>query len=214
MSIFEYECQVAVNGYQVINLDASLSPDRPRVLEARSKQTRRFNLFEFSSSVFLEFAQTPPTEDGIKEFADRYGPIIDNFPEWIEWWVSEIREMHRIVKLWEMSKRKGDYRGLTRAVGKKLIEAGYGEEQPGVIVELLLKGDASSASPRICIRPRTLLHALWAQLVLAIDGNLNLRACVQCRKWFTLEARRGRSDKVYCSDACRMRAYRERKGRR
>jgi hypothetical protein len=43
---------------------------------------------------------------------------------------------------------------------------------------------------------------------------LNLRACVQCRKWFTLEAGRGRSDKEYCSNACRMRAYRKRKGGR
>jgi hypothetical protein len=39
-----------------------------------------------------------------------------------------------------------------------------------------------------------------------------LRTCVQCRKWFTLEAGRGRSDKEYCSNACRMRAYRKRKG--
>ena len=47
--------------------------------------------------------------------------------------------------------------------------------------------------------------------VLAIDGNMNLGKCVQCRKWFRLDAGRGRSDKQYCSNACRMRAYRKRK---
>src|SRR5262249_40548289 len=67
-------------------------------------------------------------------------------------------------------------------------------------------------SPKLCIRPVTLQEALWTQLVLAIDKNVNLGACVQCRKWFTLEAGRGRPDKKYCSNACRMRAYRKRKG--
>jgi hypothetical protein len=77
---------------------------------------------------------------------------------------------------------------------------------------LFLKEDPLSASARLCIRPHSLRDAIWAQLVLAIDGNVNLRGCVECRKWFTLEAGRGRSDKEYCSNACRMRAYRKRKG--
>jgi hypothetical protein len=79
-------------------------------------------------------------------------------------------------------------------------------------VELHLREDPLSASARLCIRPNSLAHALWAQLLLAIDGNANLAACVQCRKWFTMEAGHGRSDKEYCSNACRMRAYRKRKG--
>jgi hypothetical protein len=59
-----------------------------------------------------------------------------------------------------------------------------------------------------------LISPAVAPLILAIDGNLNLRSCVQCRKWFTLEAGKGRSDKEYCTNACRMRAYRKRKGTR
>jgi hypothetical protein len=86
-----------------------------------------------------------------------------------------------------------------------------GDFLPGVPVELLLKEDPLSGSARLCIRPRSLINALWAQFLLAIDGNVNLGACVQCRKWFTLEPGRGRSDKEYCSNACRMRAYRKRK---
>jgi hypothetical protein len=82
----------------------------------------------------------------------------------------------------------------------------------GVPLELLLKKDPLSNSARLCIHPRSLWNALWVELLLAIDGNQNLRACVQRRKWFTLEAGQGRSDKEYCSNACRMRAYRKRKG--
>jgi hypothetical protein len=201
-ALFEFECQVAVNGYQ-INFD--------RNLQARSKRIRRFDLFKVNSSAFLEFAQTPATEDGIKDFADRYGLMIFDDDEPIEWWFAEIRQMHRMVELWEMSKSTRDYSKLIRAVRKKLILAGFEDERPGVKVELHLREDPLSASARLRVIPETLLTALWTQLVLAIDGNLTLRGCVQCRKWFTLEAGRGRSDKQYCSNACRMRAYRERK---
>ena len=202
-ALFEFECQVAVNGYQ-INFD--------RNLQARSKRIRRFDLFKVNSSAFLEFAQTPATEDGIKDFADRYGLMIFDDDEPIEWWFAAIRQMHRMVELWEMSKSTRDYSKLIRAVRKKLILAGFEDERPGVKVELHLREDPLSASARLRVVPETLLTALWTQLVLAIDGNLILRGCVQCRKWFTLEAGRGRSDKEYCSNACRMRAYRERKG--
>src|SRR5262249_40163261 len=49
--------------------------EKRRVLQPRSERTRRFDLFKKSSRAFLEFAQTPTTEDGIKGFADRYGPL-------------------------------------------------------------------------------------------------------------------------------------------
>src|SRR5690242_17993277 len=95
-SLLEYECRVPVNGYEVVTRSAVAatlktkypsnhkiidqwllagSRSRSRILRPRSKQTRRFNLFEFNPSAFLEFAQTPVTEDGLKNFVDRYGPL-------------------------------------------------------------------------------------------------------------------------------------------
>jgi hypothetical protein len=158
------------------------------------------------------------TPDAIKELAERYGPLFPDegarkqlgrdFQD-ISWWSMSIREMRRTVELWETSKRTGDFSKMIRVVQKKYVAADW---EPGVVVNLLLKEDPLSAYARLCIRPHSLLHALWAQFLLAIDGNQNLDACVQCRKWFTLEAGRGRSDKEYCSNACRMRAYRKRKG--
>jgi hypothetical protein len=200
-ALWEYYCQVPVNGYEVITDD-----EWGAKIQARSKQTKRFDLFKYNSSAFLDFAQTPATEDGIKDFADRYGPL---FPagDVIKFWSEEIRTMHRTVELWNMSKKTGDFRKLISVVRKTFLKVGLVDEEPGVTVELFLKEDPLSA----CIRPRTLLHALWAQLVLAIDGNMDLGVCVQCRKWFRLDAGRGRSDKQYCSNACRMRAYRKRK---
>jgi len=221
-AIFEYECQVCVDGYDVITdyypdedpRDKRRAKRIGRLLLARSKRIRRFDLFKNTSSAFLEYA-TLTTEDGIKDFTNRYGPLYTpmKHTEPIVFNFSDVRAMRRMVKLWEMSNSTSDYSKLNRAVQKTLIDETLYDSPTGVTVELRLKEDPLSGSARLSILPHTLLHALWVQLVLAIDGNVSLRACVQCRKWFTLEAGRGRSDKEYCSDACRMRAYRKRKAR-
>src|SRR6266436_733266 len=113
-ALLEYECRVPVGGYEVVTIEhPGLFDQHPpttkkiRMLQARSKRTRRFDLFEFSSSAFVEFAQTPLTEHGIRDFADRYGPLADDpIGQGFEWgrtiygWSASIREMHRTVKLW------------------------------------------------------------------------------------------------------------------
>ena len=58
--------------------------------------------------------------------------------------------------------------------------------------------------------PNSLAGALWLQFAHAIERNSDFRQCNECRIWFELSAQSGRSDKVYCSNACRSRAYRKR----
>jgi hypothetical protein len=249
--LMEYECRVALDGYEVITFE--LPPGSPwTVLQPRSKQTRRFDLFEESSDAFLEFAQTELSEDGIKAFADHYGLLegqdpLTLDPEWFAneglkdlglalddtarpkpgqlqphrddlSWARDISDMYQAVKLWEMSVSTGDFSEIIRRVQNRHLSFWLSRlSRDGVSVELLLKKDPLSGSARLCIRPYSLLGALWAQFALAIDGGANLGACKQCGKWFMLEAgrgRSGRSDKEYCSDACRMRAYRKRKSSR
>jgi hypothetical protein len=106
----------------------------------------------------------------------------------------------------------GDFAKLIRLLEQKRDK--YPRDRgAGVAANVLLKKDPMSSSARLCIRPNGLVNALWTQLAFAIDGHINLGSCVECRGWFTLEAGRGRSDKEYCSDACRMRAYRKRKNK-
>lgn len=121
--------------------------------------------------------------------------------------------MRRAVRLWEKSKTTGDFTKVIRIV-ERLFLRDDPELTPGVGVNVLLKKDPLSALARLCIRPTSLFEGLWCQFVLAVDGNVNLRTCTECKKWFTVKAGKGRSDKEYCSDACRMRAYRKRKNKR
>src|SRR5262245_49745720 len=94
-ALLEFECQVPVDGYEVIT--HPLRREKSRVLQPRSERHRRFDLFDFNSSAFLEFAQTPATEDGIKDFADRYG-VLNQTPSRIERWSDSIREMRQAVE--------------------------------------------------------------------------------------------------------------------
>lgn len=58
--------------------------------------------------------------------------------------------------------------------------------------------------------PQSLIGALWLQFALAIDGNKDYRRCEECRSWFEVSPEGARTTRVYCSTACRVRAYRRR----
>ncbi len=64
------------------------------------------------------------------------------------------------------------------------------------------------------ITPDCLLDFLWLQFATAIAGGVRYQSCVECGAWFIVAPGRGREDKKFCSDACRMRAYRKRKAER
>jgi hypothetical protein len=66
---------------------------------------------------------------------------------------------------------------------------------------------------RLRFAPKNLLGALWLQLAQAIAGGSEYRPCPQCRRLFEISRVAGRTDKVYCSNACRVQAFRFRRER-
>lgn len=79
---------------------------------------------------------------------------------------------------------------------------------------LFLTHDRGDGAPRMDEHyiPDSLLSALWLQFVQAVGGNKRYTKCQApgCGRWIELAPGSNRSDKLYCSDACRMRAYRHR----
>ncbi len=74
-----------------------------------------------------------------------------------------------------------------------------------------LEESAPATRPQIRLVPHGLIGALWLQLAQSIDGDRDYRRCSECLTWFEIAPGSGREDKRYCSNACRMRAYRKRK---
>jgi hypothetical protein len=70
---------------------------------------------------------------------------------------------------------------------------------------------SSTDSLAFVLLPETLLHGLWLQFALSIDGNTKFRRCRSCQTWFVISPDANRVTREYCSDACRARAYRNRK---
>jgi hypothetical protein len=59
----------------------------------------------------------------------------------------------------------------------------------------------------------TLLSALWLQFATAVSENVGHGRCPECGTWFVVAQRAFRSSRLFCSTACRSKAYRERQGR-
>lgn len=63
--------------------------------------------------------------------------------------------------------------------------------------------------------PESLLGALWLQFSQAIDADKEYRSCKQCGKWFeiALEGDGRTKRRLFCSDPCKSKDYRERRSR-
>lgn len=157
-------------------------------------------------------------------------PYYRFFGETLRGWRSEIKVMKRAVALWEHLKA-----GKKRPV-RFHLENEWGTEavaclrQDEIIIKghELLRDDINKhllkrISPEVQlghskedlglkIVPDSLIGAIWLQFALAVDGDKEYRLCDVCKeKWFELRPGKNRKDREYCSDACRLRAYRERK---
>jgi hypothetical protein len=126
--------------------------------------------------------------------------------------------VQRALKAWKKADETGDFRTVIRGFSHKGPAPNRIDKAPStrgnrIDASISFCDDPLSGAARLCIRPETLLDALWTQLAQAIDGSQSLQNCIVCKQWFTIRAGQGRSDKEYCSDACRMRAYRKLKGR-
>jgi hypothetical protein len=66
------------------------------------------------------------------------------------------------------------------------------------------------ARPEVFLLPSDLRAALWLQFARAIEGGRRYHECKTCGVLFEVASPQGgRSDKQYCSDACRARRWRE-----
>ena len=240
-----------------------------------------YNPLEERTGLFRVFADTEPSRDSIKVFAERFGSLGGNRRTWVPlydeprnggyagaWseahraWRDEIMAMRRSVDLWEAA-RRGETRelerkicwtedhssvrfnihpGLTPSEPMQLAQGSFSSviaERGDGILERFVPGDLvqpalfyvqrlvnqhlrTRVSPRLLwdehetrlrlhLVPEGLVGALWLQFAKAIENDSEFRRCAECNIWFELAPGTARSDKLYCSNACRTKAYRRRR---
>ena len=104
--------------------------------------------------------------------------------------------------------RKGDRTAAARFVAQRLINEGL---DPNTRARLLYDPESKRFNRHVV--PRNLLGAIWIQTAAMAEGGRDYRRCEQCRGWFVLAPEINRSDRSYCSDRCRHKAYRDRRQR-
>jgi hypothetical protein len=84
----------------------------------------------------------------------------------------------------------------------------HGTAGPHPVPPFHLIASADGSGIAIAYRPTLLIDALWQQFAREAAGILHCTRCPapNCGRWFLRSA--GRSDRQYCSPACRMRAWR------
>jgi hypothetical protein len=232
--------RVAAGGYEWYN---GPGPDdsiliTPHLVPAGDWKTREYEPLKEYTGLFRTFAETPPTLEGILEFANQYGHLghdaraPEGFPEDPnELYTEEDRDRYeaarRVVKPfeaqfdWEMvidavrecveawdriQRREGNER-LLESLRKRINhELGI----PGRLRPCLAPNRVRGGLV-LELEPSSLLGAIWLQLAQAVAGDKEYRACASCGRSFELSPDTMRADAVYCKEACRARAYRNRK---
>jgi hypothetical protein len=190
------------------------------------------------TGLFRTFADIPLTPAGMLAFANQYGNLGDHLAElaypieppefeseqekkewlvymhhFVRWfdpinhWHGAIQKVRRCVKLWDNAQRG---RAGERTVEEVLSTVN--QQLTGDRFQTFFAKDRRKPSGyTMQMVPSNLLAALWLQLGQAITENKRLRSCSACGKWFELAPEHNRKSRYYCTEACRSRAYRDRK---
>ena len=187
---------------------ASLNPEElvvgaRQVISPIGNQSQKIDPIARSPDLYLTFANTTLSTDGILGFANENGLLgTGNAHETMNEWRNEIGRLHEAVSKWgyfqseKSVKNSSAYTGgfpFPRTSLKHALEVG----PTGQVTQYL--------------EPENLLSAMWVQFGGAIERATSFSPCAECSNWIATVPGSNRPDKRYCSDACRMRAYRKRK---
>lgn len=90
------------------------------------------------------------------------------------------------------------------------LEDGYNYAMGGSLT-YQAKIDPNTGRSYSDIIASSLADMLEVQWGMSVVNDVDHRQCSECQTWFSINPGAGRPEKRYCSDACRMRAYRRRK---
>ena len=157
--------------------------------------TVNYNLFD-QAGLFLDFINTDESEEACLEFTNQYG-LLYSAPVFLNEWLTDKSCMKRMVEMWETGKGKG----RKEVIGQ--IE--YGMNNPET---LLFQIDSDTLNMHLI--PTSLLVAMYLQLAMAMQGNKKFGHCAWCGTAFELTPSVARTNRRYCSNACKQADYRHR----
>ena len=205
-------------------------------------EVREYSPLRLYSGLFRTFAAMPPMPDAILDFANKHGRLTrEPGGDTLDLWQRELAAMKRAVDLWDRAEAGnvadlvGRFHWTAQRQDEEDYEALFGESPPVLdwreqhiraaraqVKDTINQHQEGLVSPALLWRdyttldlyfvPSNLLGALWLQFAEAIAGHKKYRKCQECETWFAFDPDKARRDKVFCSNACRNRAWRRRQG--
>ena len=77
----------------------------------------------------------------------------------------------------------------------------------------ILWEDARRRRWSLYFTPVSLIGAIWLQFAQSVTQEKDYRRCRQCETWFEIDHYTARTNRYFCSNACRSKAYRDRQGK-
>ena len=147
------------------------------------------------SGLFYDFAKIQQTEAGVLEFANKYGLLRTAGPNYMEQWITHIKVMNALID--SMKSDKHSKQALNTIETQMQVVPKF---DPGTL--------------NIHFWPVSLLAAMYLQFALAVRGNKTYKQCAWCGTTFEITPRIARSNRVFCSNACKQAEYRHRNKRK
>ena len=217
-----------------------LAASTDECMHAHADQQTEFGPLRDEPDLYLRFASEKPTPGRIREFANTYGLLrysdtretainlqrksaTDLLPHFnFEYqegdqrplslraepaikWLTTFELAAFNLKTWAEFEEAGSFRAMSG-----YLEDGFNYGMGGSLT-FQVKMDPDTGVLRTEIIAASLEQLIEVQWGMSIAAHVHHRQCAECPNWFAVHAGSGRPEKAYCSDACRMRAYRKRK---
>jgi hypothetical protein len=236
--MYRFSAQIArdPNGYRWINMGGVDPIEDPEdypggiYLQAQShdawmKKCRQTDIYVFDEhtydpfieepALFRIFAKVELNEHAVLEFANQYGDIakIDeiieddglNLNQWLDA-IDFVRGVVEFIDEFHRKPKKGD-REMDRGphVMIDLMNEILGE------VAVFLQAADKRGTTSLDTVAVSLLDVMKLQIVASIIERKKYRTCEHCSKPFEVTPQVNRSDRLFCTDNCRVKAYYRRK---
>jgi hypothetical protein len=217
MNLIEFEWIRSPGAYSIVMVpEIPGDPPEPGLSTEGEKYFETYRPTEFPV-LFQQFADRPATAEGMRDFFNEFGPLewrekrrspfsFRPQPGWrehrFELFVGVLLTQHNLLREAIDLFRAGNL----SAVAQGFNQWGWGRLRP----ELRPGADGKLA---MVLVPSSLLQFLWFQFAQYAGSDAKLFRCEQCNQPFLVGTGTGRrSQAKYCSNACKLAAFRQRRG--
>ena len=130
-------------------------------------------------------------------------------------WVSIPNQHQEYLWRWAMEARSDDEALIRIAQGwaQDKINDAMGDNKKGTLTSVRILLEHERGRMGLHVTPHSLVGALWLQCARVLTLNPTFKSCEHCGKWFEMSADTRRKQSKYCSNRCKVAAYRVRRAR-